>query len=111
MNETWRIMPCSTLNSLSVDLRLRGIKIRATHQFSRQAFIRHSSSLFSFIMSNSTVQPIPAYFEESWAILSTIGLINVLFGFMIIAITSLSPLALVPIITSAAGAIANGLCY
>jgi hypothetical protein len=62
-------------------------------------------------MSNSTVQPIPAYFEESWAILSTIGLINVLFGFMIIAITSLSPLALVPIITSAAGAIANGLCY
>lgn len=59
-------------------------------------------------MSNATV---PAYFEESWAILSSIDLVNVLFGFMIIGITTLSPLALVPIITSAAGAIANGLCY
>lgn len=59
-------------------------------------------------MSNSTVQSVPAYFEESWAILSSIGLINVLLGLMIIGITSLSPLALVPIITSAAGSIANG---
>ena len=59
-------------------------------------------------MSNTTV---PVYFEESWAILSSIDLVNVLFGLMIIGITALSPLSLVPIITSAAGAIANGLCY
>jgi len=59
-------------------------------------------------MSTSNV---PAYFEESWAILSSISLINILFGFMIIGITSLSPVSLVPIIVSAAGAIANGLCY
>ena len=59
-------------------------------------------------MSTPTV---PVYFEESWAILSSIGLVNVLFGFMIVGITSLSPVSLVPIIVSAAGAIANGLCY
>jgi hypothetical protein len=59
-------------------------------------------------MSTSTV---PAYFEESWAILSSVGLVNVLFGLMIIGITSLSPVSLVPIIVSVAGAIANGLCY
>jgi hypothetical protein len=59
-------------------------------------------------MSNATV---PVYFEESWAILSSIDLVNVLLGWMIIGITNLSLLALVPIITSTAGAIANGLCY
>ena len=59
-------------------------------------------------MSNATV---PVYFEESWAILSSIDLVNVLFGLMVIGITSLTPLALVPIITSVAGCIANGLCY
>ena len=59
-------------------------------------------------MSNAAV---PVYFEESWAILSSIGLVNVLFGLMIIGIATLSPLALVPTITSCAGAIANGLCY
>jgi hypothetical protein len=59
-------------------------------------------------MSTSVV---PVYFEESWAILSSIGLVNVLFGSMIIGITSLSEISLVPIIVSAAGAIANGLCY
>jgi hypothetical protein len=59
-------------------------------------------------MSTSDV---PAYFEESWAILSSISLINILFGFMIIGITTRSPVSLVPIIVSAAGAIANGLCY
>ncbi|KAH8591324.1 hypothetical protein B0O99DRAFT_598188 [Bisporella sp. PMI_857] len=51
------------------------------------------------------------YFEESWAILSSIGLINVLIGGMVIGITSLSPIAVVPIVCSIAGAIANGLCY
>ncbi len=55
--------------------------------------------------------PVPVYFEESWAILSSIGLVNVLFGLMIIGITSLSPISLVPIVVSVAGAIANGLCY
>jgi hypothetical protein len=59
-------------------------------------------------MSTTTV---PVYFEESWAILSSIGLINVFFGLMIVGITSLSPISFVPIISGAAGAIANGLCY
>ncbi|KAH8663418.1 hypothetical protein BGZ60DRAFT_540909 [Tricladium varicosporioides] len=54
---------------------------------------------------------IPLYFERSWAILSSIGLINALFGFMVVGITGLSLLALVPIIVSVAGAIANGLCF
>ncbi|KAH8812226.1 hypothetical protein F5884DRAFT_784797 [Xylogone sp. PMI_703] len=58
----------------------------------------------------STTTP-PVYFEESWAILSSICLIDVLFGLMVVAITSVSPISLVPIVTSAAGAIANGLCY
>lgn len=53
----------------------------------------------------------PLYFELSWAILSTICLANTLFGITIIAITRLTPVSLVPIIVSAAGAIANGLCY
>jgi len=54
---------------------------------------------------------VPVYFEQSWAILSSIGLINVLIGGMIIGITSLSPIAVVPVICSVAGAIANGMCY
>jgi hypothetical protein len=62
-------------------------------------------------MSNATLTAVPVYFEESWAILSSIDLINVLLGFMIVGITSLSPLSLVPIITSAAGSIANGNLY
>jgi hypothetical protein len=59
-------------------------------------------------MSTPTV---PVYFEESWAILSSIGLTNVLFGLMVIGITSLSPVSLVPIVVSVAGSVANGLCY
>lgn len=51
------------------------------------------------------------YFEQSWAILSTIGLVNVLYGLVVISITKLSTVVLIPIITSAAGAVANGLCY
>ncbi|RFU34256.1 hypothetical protein B7463_g2063, partial [Scytalidium lignicola] len=54
---------------------------------------------------------VPAYFEESWAILSSIGLINVFFGVVVFGTASSCPAILVPIITSAAGAIANGLCY
>jgi hypothetical protein len=60
------------------------------------------------MMSTPTV---PVYFEESWAILSSIGLTNVLFGLMVIGITSLSPVSLVPIVVSVAGSLANGLCY
>lgn len=54
---------------------------------------------------------VPVYFEQSWAILSSIGLVNVILGLMVAGITTLSPLSVVPIIVSAAGAIANGLCY
>ncbi|EXK23449.1 hypothetical protein FOMG_19772, partial [Fusarium oxysporum f. sp. melonis 26406] len=53
----------------------------------------------------------PVYFELSWSILSTIGIGNVLFGFLVCSITSFSQISAVPLITSAAGAIANGLCY
>lgn len=53
----------------------------------------------------------PVYFELSWSILSTIGLANVLFGILVVGITTMSQIAAVPIVTSAAGAIANGLCY
>lgn len=51
------------------------------------------------------------YFEQSWAILSTIGVGNVLYGLTVISITRFSSVALIPIIVSAACAIANGLCY
>jgi len=54
---------------------------------------------------------IPLYFEGSWSILSSIGLINALFGLMIIGITGYSPIILVPIVVSVSAAIANGLCY
>ena len=53
----------------------------------------------------------PVYFELSWAILSSIGLINVLIGLIVIGITSLTGLSLLPVVVSAAGAIADGLCY
>ncbi|KAI9833806.1 MAG: hypothetical protein M1826_006329 [Phylliscum demangeonii] len=55
--------------------------------------------------------PDPVYFELSWAILSSVGLINVCIGLMVIGITSLSGLSLLPVIVSGASAIANGLCY
>ncbi|KAK1515213.1 uncharacterized protein CCOS01_13406 [Colletotrichum costaricense] len=51
------------------------------------------------------------YFETSWAILSTIGVANTLFGFIIAGITAFSPVSLIPIVVSVAGSIANGLCY
>ncbi|EQB46923.1 hypothetical protein CGLO_13982 [Colletotrichum gloeosporioides Cg-14] len=54
---------------------------------------------------------LPVYFELSWSILSTIGAANVLFGLLIVGITTFSQITVVPIISSAAGAIANGLCY
>lgn len=51
------------------------------------------------------------YFELGWAILSSIGLVNVLCGLMVRGIIGPSQVILVPIVVSAAGAIANGLCY
>lgn len=54
---------------------------------------------------------LPAYFELSWSILSTIGLINVFFGFMVLGIVGQCLIVTVPIVVSAAGALANGLCY
>jgi hypothetical protein len=54
---------------------------------------------------------VPIYYELSWAILSTIGLYNTLVGLLVAGITSFSPISVVPIIISAAAAIANGLCY
>ncbi|KAJ5484058.1 hypothetical protein N7539_005854 [Penicillium diatomitis] len=54
---------------------------------------------------------VPAYFELSWSILSTIGLFLTVAGLWATAITRLSRLHLVPIIVSIACSIANGLCY
>lgn len=54
---------------------------------------------------------VPVYFEQSWSILSTIGLINVIFGLTIVGITNLSPISLVPLVCSVAAAVSNGLCY
>ncbi|KFA81648.1 hypothetical protein S40288_09175 [Stachybotrys chartarum IBT 40288] len=59
-------------------------------------------------MSSSSI---PAYYELSWAILSTIGLANVFFGATVAGIAGFPRVALVPIIVSAACAIANGMCY
>ncbi|KAH7254784.1 hypothetical protein MRS44_016554 [Fusarium solani] len=59
----------------------------------------------------STTTAVPEFFELSWSILFTVCMGNVFFGFLVCGITRFTPLALVPIITSAAGAIANGLCY
>ncbi|KAL5598284.1 hypothetical protein FOBRF1_012077 [Fusarium oxysporum] len=53
----------------------------------------------------------PVYFELSWSILSTIGIGNFLFGLLVCTITSFSQISAIPLITSAAGATANGLCY
>lgn len=63
-------------------------------------------------MSDATVKvPPPVYFELSWSILSSIGLINFFYGILVVGITSFSPISAVPIVVSAAGALANGLCY
>lgn len=60
-------------------------------------------------MATSTGAPI--YYELSWSILSTIGMVNCILGFLVAGITSFSPISAVPIVVSAAGAAANGLCY
>lgn len=53
----------------------------------------------------------PVYFELSWSVLSTIGAANVFFGIFVVSITNFSPIATIPIVTSAATALANGLCF
>ncbi|KAK6223401.1 hypothetical protein LQW54_000519 [Pestalotiopsis sp. IQ-011] len=53
----------------------------------------------------------PLYFEQCWAILSTIGVANVLYGLVVISITKYTPVVWIPIIVGVACAIANGLCY
>jgi hypothetical protein len=55
--------------------------------------------------------PVPVYYELSWAILSTIGLTDTCFGLMVAGIVGFSPITVVPIIVSAAGAVANGMSY
>ena len=65
--------------------------------------------------SNCTVTLAPppnsSYFELSWAVLSTIGAVYVLLGLMVSGIVGWSNILLVPIVVSAAGALANGLCF
>ncbi|KAK4101135.1 hypothetical protein N658DRAFT_426348 [Parathielavia hyrcaniae] len=53
----------------------------------------------------------PVFFELSWSILSMIGAGNVFFGILVVSVTNLSPVAAVPVVTSAACAVANGLCF
>ncbi|KAH6991491.1 hypothetical protein BKA56DRAFT_611025 [Ilyonectria sp. MPI-CAGE-AT-0026] len=51
------------------------------------------------------------YYETSWSILSTIGLANFFFAWIVVGVTKLTFLSAVPIVVSAASAVANGLCY
>ncbi|RKK56960.1 hypothetical protein BFJ69_g17603 [Fusarium oxysporum] len=54
---------------------------------------------------------VPVFFELSWSILCTTCIGNVLLGCLVCGITNWTLLAAVPMSSSAAGAIANGLCY
>jgi hypothetical protein len=54
---------------------------------------------------------IPVFFELSWSILCTICIRNVFLGCLVCGITNWTLLAAVPMLSSAAGAIANRLCY
>ncbi|KAH7145397.1 hypothetical protein B0J13DRAFT_321893 [Dactylonectria estremocensis] len=62
-------------------------------------------------MATTAADANAVFFELSWSILSTICMANVLFGLLVCSITSFTPLAAVPILSSAAGAIADGLCF
>jgi hypothetical protein len=63
------------------------------------------------LLADPTMAAMPQYYELSWAILSTIGIFNVLIGFMVIGIAGFSPVSMVPLIVSVATAVANGMCY
>ncbi|KAF3085239.1 hypothetical protein TWF569_009506 [Orbilia oligospora] len=54
---------------------------------------------------------LPVYFELSWSILSTIGLVTFLIAWMVAGIVHLTTITMIPIVVSGACAIANGLCY
>ncbi|KAL5598247.1 hypothetical protein FOBRF1_012040 [Fusarium oxysporum] len=63
-------------------------------------------------MASTTATAIPTYFDLSWAVISTIGLFNVLISLMVAGIANgFSRVLLVPLVVSAACALANGLCY
>ncbi|KAB8244376.1 hypothetical protein BDV35DRAFT_382300 [Aspergillus flavus] len=61
--------------------------------------------------SSGTSAEAASYYELSWSILSSIGLFTTLLSIWAMLITRPSPLSFIPIIVSAAGAVANGLCY
>ncbi|PTU18035.1 hypothetical protein P175DRAFT_0534939 [Aspergillus ochraceoroseus IBT 24754] len=54
---------------------------------------------------------VPAYFETSWSILSTIGIFLTFASISVIAITHACILNFVPLVVSASCAIANGMCW
>ncbi|KAH6980708.1 hypothetical protein BKA56DRAFT_486363 [Ilyonectria sp. MPI-CAGE-AT-0026] len=62
-------------------------------------------------MSTTAADANAVFFELSWSILCTICIGNVFFGLLVCSITNFTPLAAVPILSSAAGAVANGLCF
>lgn len=61
--------------------------------------------------SAGTSSETASYYELSWSILSSIGLFTTLLSTWTMVITRPTPLSFIPIIVSAAGAVANGLCY
>ncbi|KAE8361795.1 hypothetical protein BDV27DRAFT_147522 [Aspergillus caelatus] len=61
--------------------------------------------------SAGTSPEVASYYELSWSILSSIGLFTTLLSIWTMIITRPTPLSFIPIIVSAAGAVANGLCY
>ncbi|KNG91017.1 hypothetical protein ANOM_000800 [Aspergillus nomiae NRRL 13137] len=60
---------------------------------------------------SGTSPEVASYYELSWSILSSIGLFTTLLSIWAMLITRPSPLSFIPIVVSAAGAVANGLCY
>ncbi|KAK6511087.1 hypothetical protein TWF481_000009 [Arthrobotrys musiformis] len=54
---------------------------------------------------------LPLYFELSWSILSTIGLVTFMIAWMVAGIVHLTTITMIPIVVSGACAVANGLCY
>ncbi|KAG7285363.1 hypothetical protein NEMBOFW57_009989 [Staphylotrichum longicolle] len=53
----------------------------------------------------------PVFFELGWGILSTIGTASFFLGLLVVNVTGFSPIASVPLISSVACAVANGLCF
>lgn len=53
----------------------------------------------------------PVFFELGWGILSTIGTASFFLGLLVVNVTGFSPIASVPLVSSVACAVANGLCF